>query len=478
LNRRSALLSPLRRLFHLEGQLFQNGVAQATQVLVGLLLIRQIILLLGPTRYGVLSFALLVLSFSSTLDGLRNLLAKHIHDHDSNTSLMPLLRSMERFNAVLSLLAALAAYLAIRILNPQGFEGTSGPLLAACVGLTVAQSPYCARLVSQNQTGLVALLRALYWLCVFFGFYALALWGQPASRFIHLLFAATLVLTLVYRAAGYRGISALGPLTQGGAALFLQLVGTGLLFNALSALLSFGDRLMLVRMGGALAFGRYAVAYDLGSKLTWFGFLVSASLFPAWSRLFSDGDHRGFRQRMARDLAWTGVLTVLLLVPLLAAATLIGHLWARGMTWDPQLVLTLRLVLLAAALQGVGSLAAYGLIASRRMATVLGAYALSAVLALTLGPLLVIRFGTVGAASTFLLSRSADILMLVALIHQRKHHPREREENNPCPPHESKGPKTVGDVSPDHEDEKDLKVDAHDEKRQAAKPVQSVLNPK
>jgi O-antigen/teichoic acid export membrane protein len=412
-------------------------VAQAAQVLVGLLLIRQIILLLGPTRYGALSFALLVLSFSSTLDGLRNLLAKHIHDQDEGIGLGPLLRSMERFNAALSLLAALVAYLAIRLLNPHGFEGASGPLLAACVGLTVAQSPYCARLVSQNQTGLVALVRALYWLCVYFGFYALAIWGQPAPRFILMLFVSTLALTAVYRAAGYREISALGPLAPGSASLFLHLIGTGLFFNALSALLSFGDRLMLVRLGGPLAFGRYAVAYDLGSKLTWFGFLVSATLFPVWSRLFSDGDRRGFYQRVFRDLRWTLGFIVLILVPLLAATPILGHLWARGVAWDPQLVLTLRLVLLAAAIQGAGSLVAYGLIASRRMRTVLGAYALSAGLTLALGPILVVHFGVAGAAGTFLLSRSADALMLVALIRHRKNDLSEQVENQPGASHET-----------------------------------------
>jgi O-antigen/teichoic acid export membrane protein len=429
------LLPLLRRGFRLEGQLFQNGVAQATQVLVGLLLIRQLILLLGPTRYGALSFALLVLSFSSTLDGLRNLLAKHLHDQTGEVGLGPLLRSMERYNAALALLAALASYLAIRVLNPQGFGGGSGSLLAACVGLTVAQSPYCARLVAQNQTGLVALLRALYWLCVYFMFYALALWGQPSHPFILTLFAATLTLTLVYRFVGYRETPLLGPLTSGGAKLFVHMVGTGLLFNALSALLSFGDRLMLVRLGGPEAFGRYAVAYDLGSKLTWLGFLVSASLFPAWSLLYSNGERPAFYRRMFRDLRWTAGLTALVMLPLLTAAPLLGHLWARGVTWDPPLVLTLRLVLLAAALQGAGSLAAYGLIASRRMRTVLGAYALSATFTLALGPVLVIHFGPAGAAGTFLLSRSADVFMLVALARQRHGDPGEEGQDRPGHPH-------------------------------------------
>lgn len=440
MTRTPPLLPLLRRSFRLEGQLLQNGVAQATQVLVGLLLIRQLILLLGPTRYGTLSFALLVLSFSSTLDGLRNLLAKHIHDQVGEGNMGPLLRSMERWNAALSLLAALAAYLAIRLLNPQGGGGASGPLLAACVGLTVAQSPYCARLVARNQTGLVALLRALYWLCVYFLFYALALWGQPPFGFILTLFVATLALTLAYRATGYGGIPMFGPLASGGARLFVQLVGTGLLFNALSALLSFGDRLMLVRLGGPEAFGRYAVAYDLGSKLTWLGFLVSASLFPAWSLLYSSGEPRAFYRRVFQDLRWTIGLTALILLPLLATAARIGHLWARGVTWDPPLVLTLRLVLLAAALQGAGSLAAYGLIASRRMRTVLGAYALSAALTLALGPILVISFGVAGAAGTFLLSRSADVFMLTALIRQRQGDLREEGQEDPGDAHHSQAP--------------------------------------
>jgi O-antigen/teichoic acid export membrane protein len=414
------LLPLLRRSFRLEGQLFQNGVAQATQVLVGLLLIRQLILLLGPTRYGALSFALLVLSFSSTLDGLRNLLAKHIHDQTGEASLEPLLRSMERYNAALALLATLATYLVIRVLNPLGFEGSSGSLLAACVGLTVAQSPYSARLASQNQTGQVALLRAIYWLFVYFGFYALAIWNQPANRFIFLLFILTIVLTQVYRYVGYRGVSTKGQLAPKGAKLFIMLVSTGLLFNSLSALLSFSDRLILLRLGGPEVFGRYVVAYDLGSKLTWIGFLVSASLFPAWSRLYSDGNYRLFYLKFFRDLRSTMVLTALALTLLLLTTPMIGRLWAHGLVWDTRMILALRLIFITAAIQGVGSLVAYGLIATRRMSTVLGAYAISAVFVLFFGPILIKNMKLTGAATTFLIGRSAELFMTIMLIYYRK----------------------------------------------------------
>jgi O-antigen/teichoic acid export membrane protein len=84
------------------------------------------------------------------------------------------------------------------------------------------------------------------------------------------------------------------------------------------------------------------------------------------------------------------------------------------------MILALRLIFITAAIQGVGSLVAYGLIATRRMSTVLGAYAISAVFVLFFGPILIKNMKLTGAATTFLIGRSAELFMTIMLIYYRK----------------------------------------------------------
>lgn len=384
------------------------------------MLVREIIKILGSTGYGTISFALLVLSFTSILDGLRNLLTKHIHDQEqANVAQIPLLlRSMERWNLLIAGLATICSFYAILIVSPHSGLNFHIPL-AIAVGLMVAQSPYCAKLMAEGHAGMIALLKSLYWLVIYLTIWISVSFHHSMKDIITVIAIITFVLTVAYRLAGYGKINPLGGGVPAGFRLFLSLIGKGLAFNALSSILAFTDRILLMRLSTPQVFGSYAVLYDLGSKVAWFGTLAALSFFPTWSRLHSEGRSHIFVRHFWKTLGWTvflmggGFLVCVSLTPRILAV------------WLPHVILhnreyfVFKLIVGAAALQGVGTVVGYALLACRDMRSVLHVYALAVIITLAISPWMIYRWGLLGAAETYLLSRVADLLMLWVLY--KKH---------------------------------------------------------
>lgn len=400
-----------------KSQLFQNAIAQASQTIVGLVLTRELIKTLGSTQYGYISLAILILSFSSTLDGLRNLLTQHIHNNTKDSATSIFMRSMERYNFALAALSAIATFAVVNTINTP-FSIAGSVLLAFAVGLNVAQSPYCAKLLSENKPGQVALTRSVYWSVVYLTLLGLASKSSPPFLNIVALFTATAGLTVAYRAMAFREVSLFGATDTGNRSLFLKLVISGLAFNALSAALSFSDRFLLLQFRDRATFGTYAAIYDLGSKLWWPGLLFSSSAFPAWSLLHSRSRFDTFQSRTRTDLFKIALAYLPISLVVTMFTPTIIRLWAPRLPQCGETILAFRIIVCAATLQGIGSVAGFALVASGRIKDMIQAYLTSNILIAATGPFLVARFGLVGAAAIFLLARSADVLMILRLLHQ------------------------------------------------------------
>ncbi len=399
----------------IERPLFQNGSAQLLQGVVMLMLTREIIRVMGSTEYGALSFSLLILSLGSILDAIRNLLTKLVHDFEvDGRPTAPLFRSMERWNMAAAFCSFLLVLFVQRIVG-QRVDHLSQLLIAVATGSLVAQSPYCAALYARNQTGAVSLIRALYWWCLYMTVFLLAFSGRGLRIMSVAICILTLGLTGVYRALGYKEVSIAGPGEAGGFRLFLGLFGGGMTFSLLGAVLGFADRVFLNKFGDPAQFGRYAVIYDLGSKVALLGSLVAIGVYPVLSRCFSEGRMKDFRRLYLRNTVIVGAFLASILLASCLMTPKILTFWAPRVAWTARDGWTFRLVIAAAVCQGLGAVVGYALLASRMIKWVIWSYVISVVLTLSTAPFLVLRLGGLGAATVYLTARSVDLIMFAFL---------------------------------------------------------------
>jgi O-antigen/teichoic acid export membrane protein len=176
------------------------------------------------------------------------------------------------------------------------------------------------------------------------------------------------------------------------------------------------DLLLVFKLSGAAAAGRYSVALTIGALVVSIPTAVAYAAFPRVSKM-SEMQARAFVSRVFRN----GMAGALLTALLLAAATPIALPWVFGERFGTAVTPTLILLLSAVPWSGQWLLARC---ASARGATAMLAWSfgIGFVVMIGLDVILIPTHGETGAASAALASSSVGLLV-VAVMHLRARRP-------------------------------------------------------
>jgi O-antigen/teichoic acid export membrane protein len=182
------------------------------------------------------------------------------------------------------------------------------------------------------------------------------------------------------------------------------------------ALIQYAPLVMLARMAGMVDTAYFGAAHRLGVSLVTFSWIYHFNFYPAIARrMVAEPEAMATLTRASfRIAAWGGIGLALGLTlaaePLLAL--LFGEKFRAAAPAFQVLVWTFPVTLLSGHARWI-------LVAARRAHDMLAAQTAGCVAALGLGPLLIARFGTVGAAATMLLACLVIWVVAQALVSWR-----------------------------------------------------------
>ncbi|MEO0660387.1 MAG: hypothetical protein AAFZ87_02510 [Planctomycetota bacterium] len=378
--------------------------SQALLAAVGLACLPILARNLGPAAYGRFSLFVLVLGLLSGLDLARPILVRRL---SSKRGELP---------SEAAPLAASSAWLLTLVALPVGHFVGGVPValgLAVCVHLHgLAALPFAA-LSAAGRVGVGGSIRSCSWALALAGVVLLSFFTRSAFAWVgSFVLASALVLVVSHRAAGTRVLSAhlpsLGVLARHRRAA-LDVLG----FAVASAVVAACDRLLLDHHVDADAFGCYAAQYDLAIKVNVVSTAIGNVLFPMLARSFSEEGELAAARRFVRvSSAVAAAYFVGLLVLVVFSADVARLALGDGIV-DGDVPLVVPLFFVGVFVHLFGFLVTPYQRASGDYATHRRAYVASAAITVLAGALLVPRFGVHGAVATYLVSRVAEVVLVV-----------------------------------------------------------------
>lgn len=377
---------------------------------------------LGLSGYGNFTLFLLSLGVLSSFDIARPLLIRsysNARGKAARAAASPLLL----LNGILVGLGALI--LGRWLLDPVGCAG-----LVLATLLHALASGWYGELAARQRAATALSIRNTSWALATLAIVPLSFFTQTSHAFVWGFAIANGATWLLYR----RMAMALRTLDPGGEAdpdpgegqLRFATLANLMLFNLSSALVVGTDKALLRSHADEGLFSSYGAQYDLAVKVNMISTALSNLLFPMLSKAVAEKGEEEASRIFVRFASRTALcyFGVLLIAVLLRGPIVRGVLGAEFAHVAPLYGLTLVGVFL--------HLFGFLLTAQQRsrgdFATQRRCYLLAAGLMVTVGLILIPRFGAAGALATYLTARTGELLMIAHEVRQLPAHilPRRR----------------------------------------------------
>lgn len=360
---------------------------------------------LGAAHYGAFSLFVALLGVVSNLDPARPLLVREL-----SAGAAPGARArLERLATTSALLLAPLGF-ALGTLLGGAASGVALGLGAALHAL--ASAPY-ARLAAEGRVGLAGALRNVLWTAALAATVALSFHpAGPRAAVWPFVAANALLLALLRGLCGARAEALPAPglaVVREHASAARDVVG----FSAASAVVVAADRAILARVAPA-ELGRYGAQYDLATKLNVLSTALGSVLFPLLSRLHREQGHLAAARTFVRVASWIALGYFLVLAALIAGREEVVRL-VLGADFHANAA-TYGAMLVGVFLHLFGFLVAPWQRACGDFATHRRAYALAAGLMVLVGLVAIPLWGAPGAAATYLVARSAEVVLVASVV--------------------------------------------------------------
>ena len=396
--------------FGLRAQFKNLGQLLGSHALVGIAGLASLPLLarnLGPEAYGRFSLFVMSLGVLAQLDVTRPLLTRRFARGEGRHGL-----GSDRVVAG-TLTTVSSTALGLFGVGAGLFVG--GPVTALALGLALLlhglASPHYARLAAEGRVGVAGAIRNGAWTAALVSVVLVSSTTRTPHAWVWSFLAANAFILLLYRAVSRIPLSRRPDFAvlRSHARASWDVVG----FAAASLLVATADRLLLESHTDEATFGRYAAQYDLATKVNILSTAIGSVLYPSLSRLFAE---RGADVAAAH---FTRVASrVALGYFLLLGAAIALHRPILELVFGPEFTDVLGAEAYALMLVGV-FLHLFGFLltpyqrAAGDFRSQRRAYAVAGVAMLGFGLYAIPRFGVAGAVATYLVSRLAEVILLV-----------------------------------------------------------------
>jgi len=318
-----------------------NLLGQVVPLLVGVAAVPFIVRGLGPERFGLLSIAWIVLSYSAIFDlGMSKATTKFVAEalaRGDRESVGSIVAAAVTAQGVLGVAGGLALALAapsvvgvwLKVQAPLALEATEAfQLLGLAVPVVMVSGALSGALQGAQRFDLVNAIRVpatvgIYLAALLGALLGLGLFGIIAFivvvrtlAFISLLVAYTRYL------AGFQPFSA---------SMFRDLFSFGgwvSVSNVVGPILVYADRVLLGSLVSAAAVGYYAAPYEVVTRVLWvLPTAVSITLFPGFSAWTASGDRRALSKAFARAVKYLLLLVGVAAAGLAVFADFVLHFW-------------------------------------------------------------------------------------------------------------------------------------------------------
>ena len=417
--------------------ILSNYAGQLWMAAIGIAFLPLYIRILGMEAFGfvglMLSFQSILQLFDFGIGGATNReLSRRAHDRELGVAARDLVRTSEVVIWILPLAIALLAWafsgpLSEHWLHLREMSPEDGRRSIAIMGLAIAllwPTTFYANCLSglERQPALNAINLAFSTLR-YVGVLPVLLWVAPTiEAFLWWHAAVGLAQSLAMAAAVWKAMPGNGrparfrlQALQGNRAFAGGLFGIGLLALAVTQL----DRLVLASLRPLEEMGRYTLALSIASGLARLVQPMFNAIYPRFSRLLAQKDDATLGELYHLASQHLAVVVASVAAVLVVFAGDVLYLWTGDRLLAAQMAPAMALLVTGTAVNGMLCMPSALQLASGWTRLAMGLNMMSLAICIPYCLWAVARFGTTGAAGTYLLANLVTLLAGIPLMHRR-----------------------------------------------------------